>query len=47
MTSNDFATLLQRQRDDGTADLAFVIGGPTDTPRRRATAPVSSCPSAP
>jgi 23S rRNA (pseudouridine1915-N3)-methyltransferase len=28
MTSNDFATLLQRQRDDGTADLAFVIGGP-------------------
>ena len=28
MTSNDFAAFLQRRRDDGTADLAFVVGGP-------------------
>jgi 23S rRNA (pseudouridine1915-N3)-methyltransferase len=28
MTSNDFAAFLQRQRDGGTVDLAFVVGGP-------------------
>jgi len=28
MTSTDFAAFLQRRRDDGTADLAFFVGGP-------------------